>query len=236
MYELKILYILGFCHCRRKEFKQGIKYIEKCIEISEEIKIFYEYGSLKMLRGLAYTYLKEYEKGLLYTKEALYFFKSVNNITYMAACLINMGVINKYQKRYDKAIFVLKEALKITKEEGIDNYYQNCIYELSITLFLSGNYIECKKILDENKKHVQIFPLKGKIFYILSCLSRKFEHYEEALEYIEKAYKIFTDEKLLHWQAKCLAEMAEIYKCKEDLEKSFFYYRESISLYDTFIE
>lgn len=236
LFELKLLYILGYCHSRRKEFKQGIRYVEEALVLSEKIQIHYNYGALKMLRGLAHTYLKDFEKGILYTKEALHYFKSTNDTLQIIGGLTNLGILYKYTHDYDEAINLLRESLIAAEEENLHFHKQNSIYELAETFLIAQKHEEILYLVEENLQFITDTRLRGKIFYILASTHTSLANWAEALTYARQALKLFEDQGMKRWQAKCLSKIAENYHLQGDYQNSHRYYQNSLSIYESLME
>lgn len=236
LFELKFLYILGYSHSRRKEFKQGIRYIEEALELSGNIGIQYKYGALKMLKGLAHTYLKDFEEGIRYTKEALHFFKSTNDTRQMIGCLTNLGILYKNIHDYDQAINLLKESLRAAEKESLDYHKQNNIYELAETLLIAEKHEEALHLIEENLQMITDGRLKGKIFYVLASAHISLTNWAEALTYTRKALKLFEEHGMKSWQAKCLSKIAENYYLQGEYHDSHIYYQKSFTIFESLMD
>lgn len=234
--ELKILYLLGYCHCRRSEYKLGIRYVEEALSLSDTIQIHYNYGSLKMLRGLAHTYLKDYEKGIHYTKEALHFFKSTDARIEIVGCLTNLGILHKYTHDYEQAICFLKESLILAEEANLNYHKQNSLYELAGTLLVANQYEEALYLAEDSLQLIQEKPLRGKIFYILASAHTSLTNWAEAITYIKQALKLFEEHDMKRWQAKSLTKLAEIYYLQGEHHAAHIHYQKSHEIYESMME
>ncbi|ATP40322.1 hypothetical protein CSE16_09835 [Solibacillus sp. R5-41] len=236
LFELKLLNILGYCHCRRGEYKQGIRYVEEALSLSDAIQIHYNYGALKMLRGLAHTYLKDYEKGIRYTKEALHFFKSTNAIQEIVGCLTNLGILYKYTYDYEQAIHFLKESLIAAEEAHLHYHKQNSLYELADTFLVAHQYEEALSLVEENLQLIQEKRLRGKTFYILGSAHASLSNWAEAITYTRQALKLFEEHDMKRWQAKSLTKLAEIYYLQGEHQASHIHYQKSLDIYESLME
>ncbi|MFC9541403.1 tetratricopeptide repeat protein [Lysinibacillus sp. NPDC056959] len=236
LFELKLLYILGYCHCRRSEYKQGIRYVEEALSLSDVLQIHYNYGSLKMLRGIAHTYLKDYEKGIRYTKEALLFFKSINAIPEVVGCLTNLGILYRFTYDYEQAIHFLKESLTVAEEAQLHYHKQNSLYELAETHLVAHQYKEALYLAEESLQLIREKRLRGKIFYILASTHASLTNWAEAITYTKQALKLFEEQNMKRWQAKSLTKLAEIYYSQGEHQASHIHYQKSHEVYESLME
>lgn len=233
LFELKLLYTLAYCHCRRNEYKQGLRFIEEAILISDSTQIHYNYGSLKMLRGLAHTYLKDYEKAIRSTKEALHFFKSSNSLPEIVGCLTNLGIIYRYINEYDQSINFLEQSLKKAKEKNLDFHIQNNLYELAATVLLSCRYEKALSIAEGGLQLIQDEKLRGKILYILGSTHTFLKNWAEAIAYLRQALKLLEKNNMKRWEAKSLTKLAEVYHLQGEHQSSYIYNQQALCIYES---
>ena len=236
IFHLKLLYTLGYCHCRRNEYIQGLHFVEEALLISDSTKIHYNYGSLKMLKGLAHTYLKDYEKGIISTKEALHFFKSSNSLVEIVGCLTNLGILYRYIEDYDKSIDFLEQSLKKAKEANLDFHTQNILYELTSTFLLSGRYEKALPLAEEGLQYVKDYKLRGKILYTLASTHTFLKNWADAITYLRQGMEIFEKHGMKRWKAKTLAKLSEIYHWQGEHQSSFIYNQKSVEVYESLMD
>lgn len=234
--ELKLLYILAYCHCRRKEYKQGLRFIEEAISISDITKIYYNYGSLKMLKGLSYTYLKEYVEGIRFTKEALLFFESSGSFVEIVGCLTNLGILYRYLDEWDQSIYYLQKSLVKAKEDNLEMYIQNDLYELATTFHVSGRNEEALAYAEEGLLAIREESLRGKILYTLGSTHSSLKNWAEAVTYLRQSLKVFEKSEMSRWRAKTYSKLAEVFHQQGEFEYSHTYYKEAIEIFDSLMD
>lgn len=231
--ELKFLYILSYCHCRRNEFKQGLQYIKKAVSISQSKNIFYNYGSFKMLQGLGHIYLKEYKEGINHTNEAVEFLESVTDII---GCLTNLGILHRHLNEYDKSEHCLKESLSKARKEELEWHIQNNLYELSLTNLKAKNSKNAKLFAEDGLYVSKDKNLKAKILFNLGCIHLFSQNFNDAYSDINQALNIFEQLQMEQWKARALSKLAEINYKQGDYESAYSIIKKTIKIYDSLTE
>ncbi|MEZ0119428.1 UNVERIFIED_ORG: tetratricopeptide (TPR) repeat protein [Heyndrickxia coagulans] len=231
--QIKLFYTLAYCHCRRKEYKQGLKYIEEAVSVSKSEHIYYRYGSFKMLQGHCYNFFKNYSKAISYTKEALNFLENPKDII---GCLTNLGIFYRHLLDYDQSSQYLMDSLSIAKKEQLTWYIKNNLYESSLTNIMNGNYEEALALAEEGIEIKVSQDLQAKLYYNLGLCNLYLKNYSKARMLIDDALDLFRQFNMTRWIAKALSTLSEIMHEQGDTSSAFKYMKESVSIYDKLLD
>ncbi|WP_018665021.1 helix-turn-helix domain-containing protein [Heyndrickxia acidiproducens] len=231
--QLKLFYILAYCHCRRKEYKQGLKYIEEAVSVSKSENIYYRYGSFKMLQGHCYNFFKNDRKAISYTKEALNYLEDPKDVI---GCLTNLGIFHRHLDDYDQSSQYLMDSLSMAKKEQLTWYIKNNLYELSFTNIMNKKNEKALALVEEGIEIKGYQDLQAKLYYNLGLCNLHFKNFSKARMLIDDALNLFRELNMSRWVAKALSLLSEVMYEEGDTSSAFKYMKTSISIYDKLLD
>ena len=207
--DFNALYLLGTLEVQEKNYKDGIIYLKKSLQINQ--KNFVALNNL----GLAYFNLKDMELAEKYFLKSLEinpnYFESYNNL----------GNIFLNKKNYLKAIKYYKKCL------SINNSYTISLLNVARLLIEKRKYKLSKKILDKIKI---IEPKNAEIYFLNGIIEKKNFRNDIALDSFMTSINLKLD------YCEAYNEIGFLYILSKDFNKAEYYLKKAIEIDKNYAE
>lgn len=207
--DFNALYLLGTLEVQEKNYKDGIIYLKKSLQINQ--KNFIALNNL----GLAYFNLKDMELAEKYFLKSLEinpnYFESYNNL----------GNIFLNKKNYLKAIKYYIKCL------SINNSYTISLLNVARLLIEKRKYKLSKKILDKIKI---IEPKNAEIYFLNGIIEKKNFRYDIALDSFMTSINLKLD------YCEAYNEIGFLYILSKDFNKAEYYLKKAIEIDKNYVE
>lgn len=183
--------------CRLKhDYKGGIAYLQKAMEIHGELNDPLERAHTLSFMGLTYWIDSQYQEALSCFREALEIDRSLGDRFYEANTLNNMGLVYWSRRQYRQALKHFTDALSVYKELDNKEWLARTQNNIGATLFELGDYGRCIEHFMESYRLNRKTGNEKEMAFNLENLGeayRKVGDYSRALEYGRNGLRLATD-------------------------------------------
>ncbi|WP_299114859.1 tetratricopeptide repeat protein [uncultured Winogradskyella sp.] len=195
--------------------KEGEKYARQSRILTKKLDNNEGYGVAIYHIGVSKQLQTQLDSALLYYDEASKFFKRFNDLPHYASTISAIADIERRKGNYKKAIKYTKEAYIIQKNANDQLRYGIGVGDLASIYSDMGNKklaieksIEALKILDTVKQEPW---RKTDLLRQIGRIELSRQNFEESLEYLNKALKVYQDTNDNIWSAYTLTDIGNNY-------------------------
>ncbi len=194
--------------------------------------------------GLAYKAIGQQAESLNKLKNAALYFDSIQQPTFTGYSYLNMGAVYIELEKYDSASYYLEKSKEIFEAGNLQyelaNYYGNkakLFYYLGKT-DSSIYFLHQKLVCIDSAKIGATQPLillELQAFDDLGKAHFKLNHFDDALLYYRKEYKLAQSQNLVEYLTSSAKGISLCYESKKQLDSSLFYLKSFVDWNDSLI-
>ena len=228
-----LLLELGKVHGKLDEYKTAIYHLEQLKLMNITSGNHYRAGALFMSLGICYRSIGEYDKALECYYKAIEFYKIEEDKENIAALYNNLGNIYTDCSKILEAINFYYKSIDLYLELGIGDNILFVKSGLAKAYYVADQFENCINVCNEiirnSSKQTKTI---GKAYFYLGLANIKLDSFTEAINYLEKATKIFLISNSKKNLIKAYKEIGKIYEKLGDYENSSLYYKKALQYYD----
>ena len=236
--QLASLNLIGVCYRRKDDIRNALDFHQNVISLANKIKdtAIHKRISVAVAQnslGNIYASLKQYELAIEQFKKALKT-QQKNNLRGLAINHQNIGECYEHLNMFDKAVENYNKSLKYNIEINSTLGKVICSNSLSSILIKEGEYEKALKKLESIapfSKEIRNKYYASETLGNLGWVQLKLKNYDSALKNLNEALEI--NERLnikKKLRIDILHHLSDLFKEKNDIKKSFFYYRKAVDL------
>jgi len=223
--------ILAETYRQRHDYKKGIFYVEKAMEIHQRINDPLGRADTLSFAGLLYWTDSQYQKALDHFHQLLEIDRTLTNKKYEASTLNNMGLVYWSQHQYSQALKCFEDALSVYRALDNREWIARTSNNIGATYFSFGKYDEAIHYYMESLKLNEQIKDKKEIALNLENLAdahQKKGDFENALKYNEMALALTENIALTKRVGYILENMGEIQFWLGNYKKAYEYFNQAI--------
>ena len=223
----------SYLDCENNNIQEGLQYLNKALEIAEDIKNEKWTGKVLMKYGNFYNITGDYEKALEYYTQSKGIFNQLNLYQNIGSVYANLG--NTYEKlgRYDDAMDNLIKALSVYELDvdslGLAKTYLN----LGLLYFRQEDYGKSMELYEKSleiRKEIKDTAGIALIYNNMAIVNYYTGDYDNVRSYFEKAYQTYVELGHVRRQLMALSNLAEILNIIGQKEKALEKYFKVLEL------
>jgi two-component system, NarL family, sensor histidine kinase UhpB len=190
-------------------------------------------------RQLAIVYREagDYTRSAVYFNQALQGFEQQKDYFRYASTGVSLSILYRNLKQMDSSLLILKRCLQLARQKP-DNIYQVAMVEehLAETWLAKENYPEALQHYTTAYNIFQQLNNRADLAYEAFCLGRtyaKLKRFNEAEDYLLRAYHINDSLKMLNYQYDVAQELAALYRQQGNWQKAYQFLDKAAVLKDS---
>ncbi len=238
-WEAKALNTIGASYQIKGNYLKAIDFYQQSLKVSEAVGEMKRVASSLANIGSLYINIGEFEKALDYQNKSLVLFRKLNMKEGMASALNNIGIIYNNIANYEKALEYNQQGLALYEELGDKQGIAAATGNIGNIYLSLKNY---EKALEYQQKSLLITQeigdnpgTSGTLTNIGRTLFKQ-KKYEQALDYLNKGMKLAKETEDLFSQREASYVLYEVYKLKNNHQKSLENYEQYVSLRDSILK
>jgi CHAT domain-containing protein/tetratricopeptide (TPR) repeat protein len=208
--------------CQRNP-KEAFDPLNKCISFFEQKSLFSFLGRTHYNLAYAYFLLGKYQDSLHYIAKARGLFEKLQDRSFLASCYMDEAELYLRLNQSDEALDMAKRARKRFDQLAMPYELAETNVILGIVLLRKNLPLQAIKFLKEAQSYFQSFGNQTKSAELDLQIAHAFSLLHEnrkAILQVEKAYRIFSRQKIYSRMLSCLTQIGSLIADKEDWSKS----------------
>lgn len=184
---------LGDLFKMKRKSEEGIKSLEKALEIFEKLGNEFEISKTYNNLGNIYTIRNNFSAALSYFRKALKIQRRLSAKEEVASTLNNIATINALKSNFHKALKIFKISLSIKKEIGNKGEIARSLNNIGYCYEVLGNVKKAVEMLEESLRYNKEIDSKSEMLYNLENLTSimfSTGHLKESIIYLKEGISI----------------------------------------------